>query len=74
MRGKKKKRLYPMIAPPCAVPGVEIALSQHLWLRAAAETEALEMANADEQTMCHAIAVEDDLRNRFLFTQWTRIN
>lgn len=74
MRGKKKKRALPMIAPPVAVVGVEIALSRHLWRRALAQTEALEMANADVETMERSIAIHDDLRERFVFTARIRVN
>lgn len=75
MNGKKKKRrIYPMITPPVAVPGVEIALSRHLWKRAVRETQALEMANAEERIMELAIAVEDDLYSRYVFTTRARNN
>lgn len=71
---KRKRRPLPYIAPPAAIPGVEIALSRHLWRRALAQTEALEMANADEQTMERSIAIHSDLCERFVFTARIRAN
>lgn len=71
---RKKKRALPMIAPPVAVVGVEIALSRHLLFRAECYTEILELSNEPEERVEYAIAIEDDLRNRLLYTEQLRIN
>ena len=73
MSGKKKYQ-RPLIAPPVAIVGVDIALAAHLLFRAECYTEILELSNETEEKVAYAIAIEDDLRNRLLYTERLRIN